>query len=283
MRKKTLFTLCSLCLGLFYAALAQDTTKVQGTIIYELRNYPPPAFSRFSDKVSPKVTDSLISPVNVHFNGNWVRYEDSLVAVNQAIPNPNSPYYSGMNGWLTSNKMLYVMHQFQGKQYYTEEVLAAPTWRFALTIKQNLEYENVFTKAQATLIKMNEPKSLTLTDEYRDIMGYKCRKAIYDTRISSMDGSGDKGIIAFWFTNEIKANVSPIPCNLVEGVILELVAHRVLYKAKRIVFAEPPKKLLAIPQDGYKISIAEEEQRIVWGVKENDQAIKAGKGKMKKK
>jgi hypothetical protein len=68
--------------------------------------------------------------------------------------------------------------------------------------------------------------------------------------------------MVFWYTTALPSNISPIPCNLLNGAILELHAHRLHYTAKAVHFKKIENVSVALPQEGVKMTVGTEEKMI---------------------
>lgn len=264
MKKQYIFTtvICFITAFFFSQSLVAQEDKSQGMIEYQMRIYSPPIFNRLSENAQNKLPDSVMDIIHVYFDGNWVRYEDTTIYAKQKKVGEVA-YKSSEAGWLVNyiSGEWFLMHQFDGKIYYGQENIKSNSWRFTVSLKDH--YDGPTTKYERQIYKINDAKALKITDETKTILGYKCKKAIYSTGISSVDGSGDKGEIVLWFTDEVKNHASPIPQNIIDGMVLEASFHRITYKATDVKYFTPNKEKLAIPIDGTKLSIEEEEKKTV--------------------
>lgn len=264
MKKQYIFTtvICSIVAFFFSQSLVAQEDKSQGMVQYQMRIYSPPIFNRLSENAQNKLPDSVTDIIHVYFGGNWVRYEDTTIYAKQKKVGEVA-YKSSEAGWLVNylSGEWFLMHQFDGRIYYGQENIKSNSWRFTVSLKDH--YDGPTTKYQRQIYKINDAKALKITEETKTILGYKCKKAIYSTGISSVDGSGDKGEIVLWFTDEVKNHASPIPQNIIDGMVLEASFHRITYKATDIKYFTPNKEKLAIPIDGTKLSIEEEEKKTV--------------------
>jgi GLPGLI family protein len=74
-----------------------------------------------------------------------------------------------------------------------------------------------------------EGKKLVYTRETRTILGYPCRKVLYQ--------AGDTAEL--WVTDQIPLGVSPVYFHLVDGVVLEAKTGRSRYLATEIILQKP--------------------------------------------
>jgi GLPGLI family protein len=264
MKKNHFFTSILLTILAFLSCqmLVAQEDKSQGMVEYQMRIYSPPIFNRLSENAQNKLPDSITDIIHVYFGGNWVRYEDTTLYAKQKKEGEIA-YKSSEAGWLVNylSGEWFLMHQFDGKIYYGQENIKSNSWRFTVSLKDH--YDGPTTKYQRQIYKMNDAKELKITEETKMILGHKCKKAVYSTGISSVDGSGDKGEIVVWFTDELKNHASPIPQNIIDGAVLEATFHRITYKATDIKYFVPNREKLAIPVDGTKLTVDEEEKMTV--------------------
>ncbi|MBX7240552.1 MAG: hypothetical protein K1X92_02300 [Bacteroidia bacterium] len=249
-----------LFLLLFHSVVfAQD--KNQGRVSYDMLISSPPIFEQLSKNAREKLPMSVKHKVNVYFKDTYMRYEDTTLVRSQK-KTTEVAYKNSEAGWLInfSDGMWYLMHQLDGKVYYAEEPLSSQQWRFTVSLYDATP--EITTKYQRQIYKLNNAKVLKITDETKEILGYKCRKAYYQSGIAHLDGVANNDDIEFWFTEDFPKNVSPLPCNLVKGAVLELKSHRIHYIATGIYFEEVPETSVALPRDGIKMTIYTEEQMI---------------------
>lgn len=257
------FLISTLLWGCIHFSYAQDAAnaKNQGIMSYDLTISAPPIFSQLSSGAQAGMPMETHHKVNVYFADHWRRYEDSTL-VRRSNGKYSYRYKNAEAGWLvnTDDKMFYLMHQIDGKIYYSEDVLNSQRWRFTLSIYD--ADTSTSTKFQRIIPRINDFNALTVTDEYKDIMGYKCRKATYKTDFVQLDGVKDNDGIELWYTDALPTNISPMPCGVVNGAILELKAHRYYYKATGVKFQSFDETHVALPKDGIKLTIAAEEKLI---------------------
>lgn len=257
------FLMVVLWIGLSHFSYSQQTkdAKNQGIMSYDLVIAAPPIFSQLSSGAQASMPKETHHKVNVYFEGHWRRYEDSTL-VRRSNGKYSPRYKNAEAGWLvnTDDRMFYLMHQIDNKIYYSEDALNSQRWRFTLSIYD--ADTATATKFQRIIPRLNDLNSLIVSDEYKEIMGYKCRKAVYKTDIVQLDGVKDNNDIELWFTDALPTNISPMPCNIVNGAVLELKAHRYHYTATKVRFEAFDETHVALPKDGIKLTIAAEEKLI---------------------
>ena len=135
--KSSYFFITIFLLGFIHFSYTQvaKTDKNQGIMAYDLVISAPPIFSQLSAGAQAKMLMETHHKVNVYFDGHWRRYEDSTL-VKRSNGKYSYRYKNAEAGWLvnTADKMFYLMHQIDGKIYYSEDVLNSQRWRFTLSI-----------------------------------------------------------------------------------------------------------------------------------------------------
>ena len=235
--------------------------KTEGKIAYDMTISSPPIFEQLSRNAKDALPTAVSHKVNVYFKEVWVRYEDSTL-VRKQKKNTEIAYKNSEAGWLVnkSDGTWYLMHQLDGKIYYAEELLKSQQWRFTVSLYDATP--EITTKYQRQIYKMNNVKALQITEETKEILGYKCTKAYYKSGVAHLDGIPNNDDITFWFTPDLPAGVGPLPCNLIEGAILELQSPRIYYLATGVFYEPVPETTVALPRDGIKMTIHTEEQMI---------------------
>lgn len=240
--------------------------KKQGILAYDLIISAPPIFSQLSAASQANIPKETHHKVNVYFKENWRRYEDSTL-VKRSNGNYHARYKNAEAGWLMNNSdnRFYLMHQINNKIYYSEDMLNSHRWRFTLSIYDADTTSS--TKFERVIPKINDLKGLIITDKYKEIMGYTCRQAFYKTDIVQLDGIPNNDSIEIWFTEDLPANISPMPCSIINGAVLEVKAHRYHYTATGIKFLTFDDTHVALPKEGIKLTIADEEKLIAKAMK----------------
>lgn len=251
-------------IALFFTAYSTSTfaqNNQEGVITYTMDIDAPPIFEQLSRSSQNNLPSVVHHKVNVYFKDTWVKYEDTTLVMKQKKVTEIA-YKNSEAGWFInkSNGLWYLLHQLDGKVYYAEEPLTSQQWRFTVSLYD--ASPDVTTKYQRQVYKVNNAKQLTFTEETKVIMGYKCKKVLYGSGTIHLDGIADNDNMILWYTEELPQGVGPVPCNLLNGAILEANLHRIHYLATNINFKTIDKTSVALPQDGIKMSIFTEEQMI---------------------
>lgn len=235
--------------------------KNEGVVSYKMEIQAPPIFEQLSKNAQSKLPMTVSHKVNVYFKDQWVRYEDTSLVIKQKKPYEVA-YKNSEAGWFIDKGtgVWYLLHQLDGKVYYAEEPLNSPHWRFTVSLYDATP--EVTTKYQRQIHKINDAPNIKFTDETKIILGYACKKAIYQPNSLQLDGVPDNEGMEIWYTESLPDWVSPVPCNLINGAILELKQQRIHYTATRVSLLPIPKTAVMLPQDGIKITIDTEEAMI---------------------
>ncbi len=235
--------------------------QTEGRIAYDMFISSPPIFEQLSKNAKEKLPSVVKHRINVYFKEVWSRYEDTTLVRSQKKATEIA-YKNSEAGWLINNSdgMWYLMHQLDGKVYYAEEPLSSQQWRFTVSL-YNASPE-ITTKYQRQIYKINNAKMLQFTEETKEILGHKCRKVNYKSGVTHLDGIPNNDDMEIWVAEDFPKDVSPIPCNLLKGAVLEVKSHRIHYIATGIYYETIPETATALPKDGIKMTIYTEEQMI---------------------
>lgn len=235
--------------------------KSEGVISYTMDLQAPPIFEQLSQHSQSSLPSVVHHKVNVYFKDTWIKYEDTTLVMKQKKATEVA-YKNSEAGWFInkSDGLWYLLHQLDGKVYYAEEPLKSQQWRFTVSLYD--ASPDITTKFQRQIYKINDAKMLQFTDETKTILGYKCKKALYKSGTTQLDGIPNNDDMVIWYTEELPQSVGPVPCNLLNGAILEINLHRIHYVATAVNLKPIDKSLIALPQDGIKMTVYTEEQMI---------------------
>ncbi|MFC2096779.1 GLPGLI family protein [Bacteroidota bacterium] len=141
-------------------------------------------------------------------------------------------------------------NQMKKAMYFTKagQTPSTEIQKVYYNFEKNNKIEQILFMTRMFLIETDfEKKDWKITSESKEILGYKCQKAV------SKNGNND--IIA-WFTTEIPVSAGPAEYIGLPGLVLEVNVNKdqMLITAKSINLKTPGKKQISKPKEGKKIS-----------------------------
>lgn len=95
---------------------------------------------------------------------------------------------------------------------------------------------------------LDKPDAIQLVEGTREILGYACKKALWQREDQEL---------TVWYTTAIKAPFSPMGSLSLDGLVLAIEGERISYTAQRINFQAVDQALLNVPEGLREITAAQ--------------------------